>query len=104
MSTAAKNLIADIHAMLDKRRALKTFITEMGYSFSARHVLVKLNKADGSGNDHFVVHELKDADDPARIVPFSFLYDRAENNGLVLPHPFSRYEDLVKEAPRKAKN
>lgn len=97
MSTAAKNLLADINTAIEGRRALKTFIKEMGYVISKRYVQVALHREDGTGKDHFLVHELKDEDNPDREVGFSFLYDREQENGVILPHPFSRYESLAKK-------
>lgn len=102
MSATAKELLADINAALEGRRALKTFLKEMGYVISQRCVLVSLQRADDTGRDHFVVHELLDEDDKSREVPFSFLYDRAQENGVVLPFPFSKYQSLAKKK-KKAK-
>ena len=90
MSTVAKQLLADVNAAIEGRRALKTFLKEMGYVISPRHVQVAITRADGTGKDHFVVHELKDEDDPNRVVTFSFLYDRAQENGVVLPFPYTK--------------
>ncbi|RTL07604.1 hypothetical protein EKK58_00085 [Candidatus Dependentiae bacterium] len=97
MSTTAKQLLADINAAISGRRALKTFIKEMGYVISPRCVLVSLHRQDGEGKDHFVVHELLDEDNHEREVSFSFLYDRASENGVILPFPFSKYESLAKK-------
>lgn len=101
MSTTAKALLADINEAIEGRRALKTFIKEMGYVISPRQVRVSLQREDGNGKDHFIVHELKDEDKPERQVPFSFLFDRAQANGVILPHPFTRYESLARQKKPK---
>lgn len=97
MSTTAKELLADINAAISGRRALKTFIKEMGYVISPRCVLVSLHRQDGEGKDHFVVHELLDEDKKEREMPFSFLYDHAAENGVILPFPFAKYQGLAKK-------
>lgn len=102
MSTTAKQLLDDMNTAIEGRRALKTFMKEMGYTISPRCVLVSLNRPEGDGKDHYIVHELLDEDNPERAVPFSFLYDRAAENGVVLPFPFSKYEGLAKKKKERA--
>ena len=94
MSKAAKQLLADVNLHIDDKRASMQFIKGMGYSFSKNKVLVKLDHEEGEGQDSFVVFELIDEEKPERVVPFSFLYDREREDGVVLPHPYSRYKSL----------
>lgn len=101
MSTAAKQLLQDVNEFIETKRALKTFIKEMGYTFSKRCVFVKLQKKDASGDDRLIVHELLDPDDEKREVGFCFLYDRAQENGVIVPFPYSRYAALTRKEKAK---
>lgn len=101
MNQIAKDLLADINEATDYRRASLEFIKQMGYKKTANRVLIKLDKTGGEGEDSFIVYELEDEDDSKRKVPFSFLYDRAKDDGVILPFPYSKYEALgVKEKPK----
>lgn len=100
MSTVAKQLLKDVNDFIETKRALKTFIKEMGYVFSKRCVFVKFDKKDGSGSDRLIVHELlhEDEEDREREVGFCFLYDREAENGVILPFPYSKYASLTKKS------
>lgn len=97
MSTVAKQLLQDVNEFIDSKRALKTFIKDMGYTFSKRCVLVRVQRKDGSGDDKLILHELLDEADQKYEVPFCFLFDRKADNGVVLPFPYRKYETLTKQ-------
>lgn len=96
MSKAAKHLLDDVNAVIDGKRALKTFIRDMGYSIGPRQISFSLKEAGTEKEQHFIIYELHDVDDPKRIVPFSFLYLPTDENGLILPHPYTKYQETSK--------
>jgi hypothetical protein len=104
MSAVAKSLLVDASEAVKKRKALVTFIEEMGYSISPRSIPLSIRNEDNEGDTQLVVHELKDVDDEGRIVPFSFLFDPVAENGTVLPFPFTKYETLVRKKKTKSKS
>ena len=96
MSNAAQILLEDVNANVDAKPASAKFLKEMGYKRSENCIVLKATRGDTNTVDSFLVCELLDVDDEKREVPFSFLLNRATEQGLILPFPYSKYKGVNK--------
>lgn len=98
MKKTAKILLDDINQHIDDKKASMLFLKDMGYVRSGNKVEVKAAKINEEGTDNFIVYELTAVDEPEREVPFAFLLNRAKDDGVILPFPYSKYKGLGTKA------
>lgn len=97
MANKAKILLDDVNECIDGSRTHMTFLKEMGYVKGQRKVKMKMTRVDDDGDDNLIVFELIDPTEPKREVAFSFLFDRSQGDGVILPFPYSKYQGLEDE-------